>query len=127
MTLRSGAVCAPAPDGSMPGSASATESSVSDGFSIAATSASADAVAAARAFLAGIDVLHSFVFERIGSELHLAFREITLFPRLRRIERRASCHCDRYGKAQDREPRMHQLLGSSARLYCSAVAPLSAL
>src|SRR3982750_3522745 len=55
--------------------------------SITPTSASADAVATARAFLARVDVLGGPGFERGRVELHVGAGEIALLPRLRRIER----------------------------------------
>src|SRR5947209_1696726 len=55
--------------------------------SIAATTASADPVAAAGCFLALVDVLRGLRLERIGVELHLRLREVALLPRLRRSER----------------------------------------
>src|SRR5690348_10242878 len=75
----------------MPGSASAAASSADPPrrSSVAATPASADAVASAGAFLALVDVLLRLGRERIGIELHVRLREIALLPRLRRIEARA--------------------------------------
>jgi len=50
---------------------------------IAATPTSADTVAAAGAFLAGVDVLRRFRVELIGIELHLAPRKLAFFPGMR--------------------------------------------
>src|SRR5438552_18816625 len=81
----SGAVCADAPAGSTPGSASAAASKALRGraASIAATASAADPVAAARRFLAGVDVLLQLAVEGIGVELHLGLRQRGLFPRPR--------------------------------------------
>jgi len=46
--------------------------------------------AAARPFLAFVDVLRVSRHQRVRVEAHLRFREVAFFPRLRRIERRAS-------------------------------------
>src|SRR5712672_4244765 len=108
----------------MPGSASAAESRVRDDFcaeggrssdcgrkvvsdptlvsSVAATSTSADAVAAAGTSLAGVDVLRRFGIEGIGIELHLALRKLAFFPRLRRAYRRAARHDQHRENAQRR-------------------------
>src|SRR5689334_1339105 len=145
MTLRSGIVCAAAWNGRMPGSASAAVSRVRLDFSVvwgcraggaleiesgptsvAATSASADTVAAAGTFLARIDVRRRLGVERIGIELHLALGEIALFPRLRRRECRARCECDQRDDAECAcEQQAHQRGETSARMRCSSAAPLS--
>src|SRR5438105_14712947 len=96
----SGAVCACA-TGRMPGSASAAASSAqgrrsrsAPPSSVAATTTSADAISAAGGFLALVDVLRALGRQRVRVQLHVALRELTFFPRLRRRERCAAATHD---------------------------------
>ena len=59
-------------------------------FLVAATAAAADAVPARRAFLARVGVLAQLRLQRVRIELHRRLGEFALFPRLRRVERRAA-------------------------------------
>src|SRR5262245_42057871 len=96
---------------------------------VAATTASADAVAAGGAFLARVDVLRRPLLQNVGVELHLAFRKIAFFPRLRRIERRASIERDERGDG-DRpldDRRAHHRGDNNAWIFCSKSAPLASL
>src|SRR6476661_8794115 len=95
----SGAACACACVGRIPGSASAAAISAADGSRsalgplaslVAATSTTADGTAAGRTFLALIDVLRAARGERIAVEAHRRPCEIAFLPRLRRLERRAA-------------------------------------
>src|SRR5262245_51822131 len=87
----SGADCAFAAPGMTPGRASAAASSglifrFGCGSSVAATAASADAVAAGRSFLAEVDVLLRLDVEAVVVELHVGLGEVALLPCLGRLE-----------------------------------------
>src|SRR5690349_4385025 len=79
----SGADWACADEGMTPGSASAAASRP---LLVTATAASADAVAARRTFLAGVDMLLRLGVETVVVELHLGLGEVSLLPGLGRLD-----------------------------------------
>ena len=102
--------------GTMPGSASAAAHSARP--SVAATAASADAVTAARAFLARVDVHLRARVEAVVVELHLGLRELPLLPRLGRVERGATAE-----RGETRQNSSRERIGKRRISFSPPAAP----
>src|SRR5665213_2973234 len=121
----SGTVCARAAAGRIPGSASAAARNglTARRFeSVAATAASADALATARHFLALVDMVGVLRAEAVAVELHRRARKLALFPGLRRRHRRAAGAHDDQRNDDDAAHGgiLGQEWGSSARMRASS-------
>src|SRR5688572_18834305 len=120
----SGTDCA-CPTGATPGSASAAARGAPAGApprSVAATTASADTVAAGGAFLAEIDVQDVLRVELVGVELHRRTREILLLPGLRGVVRGAAAERERQHRGDQAQARQRDAVARSHRNHRAAMA-----